>query len=225
MNKKEFDNLLDLKLKNIPYMEAKKIKEYYQELFNDKLEHGISEDEIIKSFGEPVSSLDDLEIKNNEVKIEAVEKNNTETKIKAKRSTIKKPSLGLIILLIIFFPVIIGLIGAFFGISIAIFFTILSIIIAGIAIFFSLVITGITLVPSGIFMAIRGSVFLFTGYSSQGLVLMGSGIILVALGLLLILNIKPIIKLIKLFFAFIIKTCNSILIGLKNLFTKRNKGV
>lgn len=52
MNKQEFINELDLRFDNLIHKDAKKLLEYFNELYDDKLEDGFTDIEIIKSFGD-----------------------------------------------------------------------------------------------------------------------------------------------------------------------------
>jgi len=53
MTKYEWENELTKNLKRLPDIEVSKILDYYNELFFDKADTGLSEKEIIKSFGNP----------------------------------------------------------------------------------------------------------------------------------------------------------------------------
>lgn len=60
MTKYEFERELKRGIKSLPAGEAKKAIDYYSELFEDKIERGMSESAIIGEFGSPVEIADRL---------------------------------------------------------------------------------------------------------------------------------------------------------------------
>ena len=51
MNKSEFLNSLEEKLKELPKDEIRKTIDYYDEMIDDRIEDGMTEEEAVKSIG------------------------------------------------------------------------------------------------------------------------------------------------------------------------------
>ena len=52
MNRLEFINALGGRLEQLPKEEVQKVLDYYVESINDRMEDGMSEEEVIESFGD-----------------------------------------------------------------------------------------------------------------------------------------------------------------------------
>ncbi len=209
MRKREFLRELSERISHIEKTERENIITYYDELIEDTIDRtGYTEEQVIYNLGtmnEIVRKLNVSNIENNYKKINAddildEEVNNVEeTKVedtKKEESTkntnkpVKKErNIGLYILLIIItFPIWIGLICGILGVTIGVF-------VGGIAAMFGFVVASIALVISGLAVIVVGILSISTAY---GIFLVGSGLIMIGIGILL----SPIM--IKLF-GFVIK--------------------
>lgn len=60
MTKFEWEQELKKNLHRLPDEEIRRVREYYDELFADKIEQGLSETEIVRQFGNPVDVADKI---------------------------------------------------------------------------------------------------------------------------------------------------------------------
>ena len=217
MNKVEWDKLLEIELRALSYSDAIKIKEYYTEIYFDKLDNGERESNIIAGFGDPKEIVE--RIKNTgdfnltkpliqpkhpwatgsyENKTESnTHQTNQENSSKADSAKINQKSKSklrsnwvlILIVLILSLPMILPFLGIFIGIKTVF----LAILITVMAIIVSLMIIGVTFVPTGIIVMI-GSLTMFETNFEVALVHLGAGAILFGIGLIMLVNLKGMVK-------------------------------
>ena len=64
MSYREWESALMQALKGLPTAECIKITSYYREIYGDKLDAGITEEEIVAEFGDPVACAKKIMLEN-----------------------------------------------------------------------------------------------------------------------------------------------------------------
>lgn len=198
MNKETLLSELSLKLSGIPKEEKEKTLFYYEEMINDKIEDGISEEEAVKAFG----SFEEIE-KN--IKLEMPLSKLMKERIDESRKKSSNKTLW-ITLAILGCPLWVPLIFAFAMVIFAFYIVIWSLV-------FSLFVVIAAFGISSVFCFIGGIVTLFIK-PAPGLCSIGAAFVLASLTLFLI---KPMIFVVK----EIIKFSSYILRKIKSLFIKK----
>ena len=160
MNRLEFFTALDKALSVLPPSESDKATRYYHEIFDDRLEEGLSEEEIVASF----ESIDTIAQR-------IIDETPMHTLIKDKARTIRTGSRTLnIVLLVLGFPLWFPLLMTILMVVLSFYFVIWSLILAVFAVVLALGLTAL----AGIF----GSPFVFMGDSmAAGLLTVGGGLV------------------------------------------------
>jgi len=159
MNRLEFITALDKALSVLPPAEAEKASRYYQEIFDDRLEEGISEEEVVSGL-EPVDTIAQRII--DETPMHAL--------IKDKARSIRTGSRVLnIVLLVLGFPLWFPLLMTILMVILSFYFVIWSLILALLLVVLALGLAAL----AGVF----GSPFVFASQSlAAGLLSIGCGL-------------------------------------------------
>ena len=195
MNKEQFIRAFRKKLRGMPREEIAKTVSYYEEIIADKIEGGMSEQEAVASLG----NLDEL--------ARSARGAEPETAEKSPRMH-EAPAPWIIILLVLGSPIWIGIGAGLFGVVIGFWATLFSLIVTLFSVMIGLLIGHYALLFSldvTFFALITGSfaggvaelakAFLLMGQDKyQVFISAGTGILLIGVGILLILSIKPIVK-------------------------------
>ena len=164
MNKSEFLNLLESRLKGLPDIEINKSVTYYSEAIDDRIEDGETEDEAVASLGE----IDDI-IRNamSQAPLSEVVKETVKRKFKI--------NVPVMILLILGSPIWLSLLISLFAVIFSLYVTAASVIIALFAVVISFILCGAVSVIASPFIMFTN---IYTGVFSlgAGLVLSGIGV-------------------------------------------------
>lgn len=166
MTKQEFLSTLGVKLSNLPRKDTAERIKFYEEMIDDRVEDGLSEEEAIAELG----TVDEI--------YEQFVKELPLLKIIKERVTPKKKLSGGMIALIastsiIWFPLLI--VGA--SLALSLYAVLWSLVLSAWAVFASLAISAPASVISGI-------VSIFTANITQGLLLIGAGLVIAGLAIL-----------------------------------------
>lgn len=199
MNRQEYLRELSKYLKKLPKKDYEDTMEYFEEYFNEVGEEG--EQALIEELGEPrVAAAEILSrlLNNNfsatstDENFEKMKKDSTEySNKKAKNNTLFR-TLIIALLCVLAAPIGIPLTITVVAVLFALFIVAVSLFIAFGAIIFAIILMLIKLIFVGIPMLIFGSGF-------AGLILIGSGLIALSFGMLLVLGLKTIYFLISKF--------------------------
>lgn len=171
MNKTEFTNELAKRLDPLPQSEIEKTAAYYDEIINDRMEDGMSEEEAITALGDLNSIVGQVML---DMSLPAL------VKARVSESKKKASNKGLWITLVILgFPLWFPLLLSFIAILLSVYITIWALIISLYAVVFSLGLSGIAGLAGGF-------VFCFTSSLPVGLIIIGISIFCCGLTLLLI---------------------------------------
>lgn len=195
MNKEQFIKAFRKKMRGMPREEIAKTVSYYEEMIADKIEGGMKEQEAVASLG----NLDELSRSARGAESETAEK---------PPRTHETPAPWVIVLLVLGSPIWIGIGAGIFGILVGFWATLFSLVVAffvvmiGLligfyAVVFSLDITLFALLAgsfAGGVVELAKAVLLIGQNNDQVLISAGAGILLVGVGILLTLSIKPIAK-------------------------------
>ena len=195
MDREQFSKAFRRKLKGMPREEIAKTVSYYEEMIADKIEGGMSEREAVASLGD----LDDLARSARGVATGSEEK---------PPRTHAAPAPWVILLIVLGSPLWIGIAAGLFGMIVGFFAVIFSLdvtflaILAGLLIgFFAIVFSPDVALLALIAGSLAGGVaelakaVLLIGQGGwQVLISAGTGILLVGVGILLTLSIKPVAK-------------------------------
>ena len=167
MTKNEFLSILKKRLSNLPYEDVEKSLEYYEEIIEDRIEDGDSEEEAVKGLG----SIEEIE---NEIISNMPLSKIVVQKIKPKR----KMSAIEIVLLILGSPIWLALLISLFAVFISAY-----------AVIFSIVVVIYSLTISLIVMAGVGVLSLITFIIKANYILAGASIslVLICVGLFIFL--------------------------------------
>jgi len=173
MTKYQFEKELAAKLEAAPETERQKVLDYYRELFEEKAEKGLSERDIIASFGDPAAIAADV------LGESVFNKNVKRVKTQARSFfTNKNFLIAYFAGFMITFPLTIVVLSVFLSIGIIAFAAVLSVAICGVA----FVIAGPVGMGYGIYM-------MFDNVGA-GLAQAGAGLALLAAGIMLLMLLK-----------------------------------
>ncbi len=164
MNKSEFLDLLESRLKGLPNSEINKSVTYYSEAIDDRIEDGETEDEAVASLGE----IDDI-IQNamSQASLSGVVKETVKRRFKV--------SVPVMILLILGSPIWLSLLIALFAVIFSLYVAAASVIIALFAVVISFILGGVT--------AVIGSPFVMFENINSAVFFIGAGLILIGVGI------------------------------------------
>ena len=178
MNKKEFLRQLEQLLLDIPESERREAVEYYENYFEDAGDG--MEEQIIEELGSPQEVAASIK-KNLFGEEDFIKQENCRSQYQTQENKTTR-NLLVAVIVVLTFPVWIGIVGAAFGL-----------LAGGIACIFGFAVAGIILV--GVFLVVGmvltgfGIANLFTGFPAIGLVLIAVGMFLLAIAILGILGI------------------------------------
>ncbi len=158
MNRSEFFAALNKALSVLPPAEAEKAVNYYNEIFDDHLEDGMSEGEVVESL-EPVDTI----------ARRIIDETPIQTLIKHKARSMRSGSKALnIVLLILGFPLWFPLLMAFFAVLLSVYLVIWSLIFVVFSIVLALAVSALAL--------IFGSIVGFFSHPVVGILMIGGGL-------------------------------------------------
>lgn len=194
MNKTEFLNMLESRLKGLPEIEINKSVTYYSEAIDDRIEDGESEDGAVSSLGD----IDDI-IQNamSQASLSGLMKETVKRKFKL--------SVPVMILLILGSPIWLSLLIALFAIVFALYVCAASVIISIFAVVLGFILGGTVFVI--------GSPFIIFMNPYTGVLLLGAGLILVGIGIFMLYASVEITKL-------LIKFTKLFMLKIKSAFIK-----
>lgn len=165
MNKLDFNNILSKRLKRIPKEDRDKTIEYYNEIIDDRIEDGISEEDAIKQLG----SIDDI-VANiiNGIPLHKIVKE----RVKSSRRITPLE----ITLIIIGFPL-------WFTLLISLFAVILSLYVSILAVVISLFAVTLSLFASSILVLLSSVYYFIVGNFAIGIFGIGATLLLIGLGI------------------------------------------
>ena len=166
-------------LKSLPEKEKNEIIDYYREMYGDKRESGISDEEIIEAFGSPATCASKILTENTSEETEVKEENDIPKKNEALekfvafcRSTPKKINAA-------------SLVGWFFLITLFL-IPLAAVLVSALASLGACVIVGGAVAISGVILAISSPVSLFIGYSAlSALATFGAALVAIGLGIVI----------------------------------------
>lgn len=171
MKKREFLETLRQTLSSLPLHELEKQLNYYEEMLNDMIEDGMSEEEATSRIGDPV------EVGRN---ILADMPNPPPKPMQPpKKTSAAKSSVWIVIALILGFPIWFSVGIAALSVVIAVLASVLALLIAAVAVVIALVVGGFALIVAPFFLTVgtpAASVVLLIG---TGLLMMGLGFLFV----------------------------------------------
>ena len=165
MNKREFLSNLRKRLSKLPKREIDERVRFYEEMINDYIEEGVSEEEAVEKIG----AIDECPA--------------TEPKAHAKR----KIGAWEIVLLVLGSPIWLSLLISAFAVVFSSFAVLWAIVVSLWAIFISFAVCA----PVGV---IAGIVYAFSGHGPTGLFLIGAGLICAGLSVFLFFGCKQIVN-------------------------------
>lgn len=176
MNKLEFLNLLEDRLKGLPESEINKSATYYSEAIDDRIEDGETEDEAVASLGD----IDDI-IQNavSQASLSGLMKESVKKKLRF--------SIPVLILLILGSPIWLSLLIALFAIIFALYACAASVIISLFAIVLGFILGGAA--------AVIGFPFIMFTNPYTGVLFLGGGLILIGIGIFVLYASVEITKL------------------------------
>lgn len=199
MRKQEFLNRLREKLSALPTAEAEERLGFYEEMIDDRIEEGLSEEEAVSAIGSP-----------DEIAAQIIEEIPLKKIVKEKISAKRKPSALEIALLVIGFPLWFSLLIVVpFSVIISLYATIWSTVVSLWAVFG-------TFVGSAVGAFIGGIAFISIGHASAGFALVGASLICAGSSIFLFFGCRAATK------GSVWLTKKSVL-WTKNLFTKKEK--
>ena len=196
MNKSEFIDALSVQLAGLPKDDVAHWLEYYTEMLDDRIEEGMSEREAVASMGEPKDVAKEILGQTSLAKL-------IKNKIKPKR----KLRTWEIVLICVGAPIWIPLAIS----AIAVFFSALAVLFAG---FVSLWAVEVALVVNAFSDVVASVLFLVTGATYQGLLLLGAGLVCAGLAYFGFFLCKWLTVL-------LVKACKAFLLFVKSLFVKK----
>ncbi len=167
MNKQEFLTRLQEGLKGLPADDVKERMMFYEEMIDDRMEDGISEEDAVSMIG-PVDEVVSQII--SEIPLQRI--------VKERISPNRSLKTWEIVLLILGFPLWFPLIVTFFVLVLTIYIVIWSLVISVWAVELAFIVSVVALIPMGI-------VLLSTGRTAQGLILLCMAAVLAGFAILL----------------------------------------
>lgn len=198
MNKQEFFEKISSKLEGLPEEDIKKSLDYYNEMIEDRIEEGLSEEEAVEAMGSPEEIAEQILMDTSLPKL-------VKAKVKPKRPL----AVWEIVLIVLGFPVWFPLLAAFGVVLLSVYIVIWSVILVLFSVDLALAVSGVSTIIGSIAMIFCSSI-------QQGLYYFGFGLLMCGLAVMLffgsIYTTKKIIVLSKL----IIK-------GIKSCFIRRSE--
>lgn len=176
MTKQEFIDGLKQGLVGLPQGDIEEHLAFYSEMIDDMIEDGISEEEAVAHIGEVEKIASQIIGETSLSKI-------VKEKIKPKR----KLRAWEIVLIVLGSPL-------WFPITVSIILVLLALYISFAAVLISIWAVFVSLVFSGIFTALGGVVYAFSGSALKGIAFVGAGMVLIGLGILSFFLCKAITK-------------------------------
>lgn len=196
MNREQFLSRLRMGLSGLPQADIEERVNFYSEMIDDRIEDGLSEEEAVKQVG-PVEDIVHQTIYETPL-----------ARLVKERITPKKKTSGArIALIIITFPLWIGLVGAAFGIIVGLFAVLFSLIVATWSVFISLAAGAVAGLVGGVITACFRSVL-------SGLVLISGAMVCGGLAIYMFYIAKAVSR-------GLMKLARLLSIGIKNLFVKK----
>ena len=195
MNKARFLAVLRQRLSQLPQAEIDKSCAYYEEMIDDRIEDGMTEEEA-------VASLEDMDT--------IVQRILQDTPLTTLVASSVRPKGGwstlAIILAIVGFPIWLPILIAVFAVVLSLYVVVWSVLIAFIAVTAALILGGIGLIVAG-----------FLSIGKGFLPMLGGGFIMIGIGVLCVLGVKYAVT-------GTIRMSASIGRGVKNLFIRKDRG-
>lgn len=200
MNKRDFLNKLSANLASLPKYEIDKSISYYEEIINDRIEDGMSEEDAVAALGDIDSIAENIKY---DMSI------TTLMKAKVSESKNRASNKGVWLTLVILgFPLWFPLLAAFASVFLALYISVWAVIVSLYAVVLSL---GVSCVAS----LVAGLAFCFVKTVSLGLCVFGAALLCGALTLFMIKPVYMITKGLIKFTAYIIRKIKSLFIAKK----------
>ena len=200
MKKYEFLSALRNRLIGLPQEDLERTLEYYGESIDDRMEDGLTEEEAVEAMG----SIDEIV---SQILVGASVRRPSGEQAKAKGNAGRSRSAGIILLLVLGFPLWFPLLAAFASILFSLYVVFWSLIV----VFYAVDVAFAAGAVAGIFGSAAG---LITGGVARGLFLLGSGLVCAGLAVLWFFACGVIAK-------GLIGVSKRILSGVKSCFTRR----
>lgn len=198
MNKAEFLQKLRKELSGLPIGEVEERISFYEEIIDDRVEEGLSEEEAIEAVG-PV----------NTIVIQTIAETPL-TKIVSERVRPKRKMRGWeIVLLVLGSPIWLSLLVALYAVIFSVFVALWSVIVALWAVFVSFIACAVAGLAAGAVLCFRGFIF-------QGIVFFCAGCVLIGLAIYMYFACKAATK-------GMAKLSAKLVLGIKHLFVKRKE--
>ncbi|MBR4528993.1 MAG: DUF1700 domain-containing protein [Lachnospiraceae bacterium] len=169
MKKEEFVQELRQKLSGIPQSDIEERVSYYCEMIDDRMEDGLSEEEAVAAIG----SVDDVVAQiMSEIPLSKL--------VKHRATKERKWNAGMIVLLVLGFPLWFSLLIAFFAVLLSLYITLWSIVISFYAVVLALALTALVSLPAAL-------IFLSTGKPAGSVLCIGAGMFCAGLAILFFL--------------------------------------
>lgn len=176
MTKIKFLEALKIALSGLPEEDIKASVQYYNEMIDDKIEDGLTEEQAVAEIGEPQRVAEDIL---SEIPLSRLVK----TKLKSKRSLNALE----IVLLVLCSPIWLSLLVAAFAVIISLYASLWAVIIALWAVFASLAACFFSGIAAGVIFILKGNV-------ASGIAVFGVGTVCAGLSILLFFGCKAATK-------------------------------
>ena len=202
MTKQEFLEQLKEKLNGLPETEITKSLDYYQEMIDERIDDGLSEEEAVETMGPAEEAADQILT---EIPLPKLVVN----KVKPKKAK-KGGSIALTIILLIltcwfWLPISICLIVAFLCVYICFWVVIIA-----------LYATDLAFALGGLGGVLLGIFFIITGHAGTGLGFIGAGLLLIGASIMLFIPFTMLAKL-------LVKASGKFVLWIKKLLTKKKE--
>jgi uncharacterized membrane protein len=199
MRKQEFMDRLREKLSDLPIAETEERLGFYEEMIDDRMEEGLSEEEAVAAIGSP-----------DEIAAQIIEEIPLKKIVKEKIKPKRKLSVLEIVLLVVGFPLWFPLLIVVpFSVIASLYATLWSVIVSLWAVFGSLI-------GSAAGVLVGGVCFIAVGYMPSGIVLIGASLFCAGLSVFLFFGCKAATK-------GTVWLTKRIALGIKNLFIRKEK--
>lgn len=202
MTKQEFLDELKAKLKGIPETEITKSLDYYQEMIDERIYDGLSEEKAVEAIGTVEAAADQILT---EIPLPKLVANKVKPKEKKKGGSLALIIIAIVLTCWFWLPISLCFIAAFLCIYVCFWV----VIIALYAVDLAFAVGGLGGVLAGIF-------FIITGHPGTGLGFIGAGLFLAGLSVILFI---PFTKLAKL----LVKASGKFVLWIKKLLTKKKE--
>ena len=195
MNKEEYLAAIREKIKSLPEGDIDRTIEYYDEMIDDRMEDGLTEDEAVADMASP-----------DEVSMQVLEDIPLSRLVKERIKPKHELKGWQIALIIIGSPVWIPLVLTALVLLLTFWIVVVSLLIAYYSVILGVAAAGV----SGLIMFIF---LLISGNTAAGLLMLGMALVVMGLSILLIVSAKPVTKA-------MFKCCRASVIGVKRIFVK-----